>query len=55
VLTRPITPSEKKKTLPVFTLSQNYILIIIAVIAMIAVIGVFIAIKIRSQPPPRQW
>ncbi len=60
VLTRPITFSEKKKTLPVFISSQNYNLMIIAVIVgivvigVIALIGVFILIKIRNQPPG-QW
>ena len=53
VLTREITPSEK--TLPTFPFSQNYILITVALIAVIGGIGVFIVIKIRSQLPPRQW
>jgi len=53
VLTREITPSEK--TLRFFPLSQNYILIIIAVIVMITIVGAFIVIKIRSQSPPGQW
>lgn len=54
VLTREITPlSEKKENLPFFILPQNT-LIIIAVIGVIVIIGVLIAIKIRSQLPP-QW
>ena len=54
VLTREITLTPSEKTLPTFPLSQNYILITVAVIGMITIIGMLIVIKIKSQPPG-QW